>query len=217
MTFEGGKLGQHREMPVLIDVDGVIANFCGAVALYIEDKFNLKIDQSKIYGDVRNEAGGLWDDECEAFIRSDGFALNLEEFPGAVDAVKEIMEKHEVVFVTSPYGESKTWCYDRYNWLNERFDITRDDIIFCRDKRFVQGVSLIDDRFENIQDWARFNNRMGILFDRPWNKKEQDELSEYRHKNTFIVPESDSEDVGYGFFSISDWRHIIELLDYYDS
>ena len=174
MTYHGGTLGKKRGKPVLIDVDGITANFCGGLCDYFKDRFDIDVDQSKIFGDVRDEAKGLWDDECEDFVKSEGFARTLKPYPGSVEAIRDIIEEYDVVFVTSPYGGSHTWCWDRFMWLRDHFQISRDDIIFARDKRFVSGITLIDDRYENVIDWSYFHKKPAILMERPWNLKDRE-------------------------------------------
>lgn len=210
MSYHGGKIGKARGTPVLIDVDGVIANFCDGVTSYIERRFGIKVDQSKIFGDVRDEANGLWDDECEEHIKAPGFARRLKEYPGAVDAVKQIMETYDVVFVTSPYPYSDTWCQDRFMWLRDRFQIGRDDVIFARDKRFVHGLTLIDDRPENVADWSAYWQKYSILMSRPWNKSFIDDADERSGDTLFYRGRSNIDSA---VFALDDWNKIMAHLE----
>lgn len=205
MTYHGGKIGRKRRKPVLIDVDGVVSNFHKKVVSFIEDKFDIKVDESKIYGDVRNEANGLWDQECEDYIRSPGFSRYLEAWPGSIEAIKKIMKKKEVMFVTSPYNSSPTWAYDRTMWLKDHFGITRDDVIFARDKRFVDGVTLIDDRWENVVDWSRYRGKWSILMKRPWNVKDLKNATKVGGRS--YVYDQDGENQAM-FFACDDWNQI---------
>lgn len=220
-----GSIGKPRELPVLIDVDGVCADFVGSVCNYIENRFGIEIDQEKIYTDVREQANGLWDERCEDFIKQSGFAYEMiDEIPGAVKAIQEIMEEHPVMFVTSPYSGSATWSHDRYMWLEERFDIGRDDVIFCRDKRFIHGSTLIDDRWENILDWSNWNNKCAVLFKQSWNQKELQEagrlVTTFHGKNftTTTSPPTRFHIVPceYGgestFFALNNWDVIKRIL-----
>lgn len=211
MSYFGGKLGRPRRRPVLVDVDGVIADFCGKVSEYIEDRFDIEIDRSKIYSDVREEADGLWDDSCEAYIRSEGFAQTLDELPGGVEGVKKIMKERDVVFVTSPYDSSPTWCFDRFAWLKERFDITRDDIIFARDKRFIDGITLIDDRFENVVDWSIYNERCSILKKTSQNEADLNK-SEFVGGSFYTYEQHGAGYTFATFFALDSWDRIAAYI-----
>ena len=213
MSYNEGKLGKKRGLPVLIDVDGIVANFCGRVSEYIEGRFGIEVDQSKIYGDIRDEANGLWDDECESLIRAKGFARTIPEFPGSVEEVKKIMSKFDVVFVTSPYGGSQTWAFDRYMWLRDRFQISRDDVIFARDKRFVSGATLIDDRYENVVDWTIFQKTPAMLLERPWNLNDRDKCVINGDHATIMPYAKDGSSRKAVFLSMKDWNKVHAYLD----
>lgn len=150
-------------------MDGVICDFHGPVIQYIKDRWDIDVSRKDILTDIRKYAQGKWDDEAEDFIQSDGFAQKLEPLPGAIDAIKSIMEKHEVIFVTAPYLGSKTWDHDRRSWLEEKFDINRDQLIFAHNKKLIQGMTIIDDKWDTVVDWSDMNKTTGIVFQQPWN------------------------------------------------
>lgn len=216
MSYFDGKIGKPRELAVLIDVDGVIANFVDKISSYLENRFEIVIDRSKIYSDVKKEAKGFWDEECDDFIRQPGFAQSLDEIPGAVNAVKQIMEASDgkVLFVTSPYDSSPTWCYDRYMWLKDRFEISRDDVIFARDKRFISGLTLIDDRWENVVDWSIFNKRISVLKKTSQNLNALTESVGYHEGQYFqeiMVPHYPKGQQA-NILAIEEWSKIVEYM-----
>lgn len=166
------KLGQRREIPVLVDVDGVIAAFHKAVLDYVKEKHGRDIDYDSFTMDIREhpQLKDVWWTDVEQFIISNGFAQQLEPLGDAIYEIRKLREKYDVVFVTSSYKTSPTWCFDRYQWLLKYFNIDRSDLIFAHDKRFVCGQTLIDDRWENIIDWSSFHQKPAIMFEQPWNK-----------------------------------------------
>lgn len=202
MSYFGGKIGKERKLPILVDVDGVVANFCGKVCEIIKETSGREIDTKDIYTDLRVIAKEEWTHEVERRINEEGFAQTLEPFEDGVKAVKELMKDFNVMFLTSPYPDSRHWYHDRYLWLKKHFDITRDDIIFARDKRFVSGITLIDDRPENILDWSSFQQESSILMLQPWNKHliKNDEDKLFHKKD-------DSR-----FYATNNWEQIYNLV-----
>lgn len=219
MSYKGGKIGKYRSEAVLIDVDGVLADFENGVRDLIEEINGVKIKGENLFQDLRNLAGTAWDEKVEEAIKSEGFAQTLKEYPGSVNCVKEIMENNEVIFVTAPYPESRHWFYDRYLWLRERFGIDRDDIIFARDKRWVQGKILIDDRVENVLDWSAQQNSVGILMSRPWNRYIVEKSTPYRE----FYPKTDQQEALWiernglqsVFLNTNDWDEIQNYIRNY--
>lgn len=159
------------EKPVLVDCDGVLCDFIGECITYLNKRFDTNFRYGDMFDDIRKVVGPkFWDEETEAHVLSNGFAKNMRELPGAVDGVKKIQDAgYKVMFLTSPYGGSPTWAFDRFKWLEERLGATRDDVIFAREKRYVDGITLIDDKVSNVVKWAEYNKTTGLLVTQPWN------------------------------------------------
>lgn len=170
--------------PILFDVDGVFADFVTKTVNFVNNRFKTAYRAQDVHCDVRKYMVE-WDDACEAHVASEGFASDLELHNGGPELIAELMKNHKVLFVTSPYKDSKTWGYDRQKWLEKHFGITRDDVIYCHDKRYVQGITLIDDLPKNCINWANHHDKKSILVDRPWNRN--DEIPE----NVLRVKEED--------------------------
>lgn len=209
--YNGGALGKPRDLPVLVDVDGVCAEFIKKACSIIEDIHGTKIDPSKVFTEIREMAGSSWDEQVEERIAEEGFAYSLDEIPNSISGIKDIMKNNEVMFLTSPYPNSRHWFMDRFLWLKDRFDIDRDDIIFARDKRYVNGKIFIDDRWENILDWSAQNKKPAILFKQPWNLKNRKKYRDKQvDKDVFMFKHNDGIAQ---FTATDDWDKILNLIN----
>lgn len=171
-----------NKKPVLLDVDGVLAGFIEKMLSYINnrnvEKYPYTITKEQLYSnkdisaDIR-KCVKEWDELCEDLAKSEGFCQTLPVLPGAQKFVQDLKDKgFNIMYVTSPYKDSPTWAYDRIEWLKRHFGASRYDIISTPEKRYVDGICLVDDKPENIQDWAQYNERgYPILFDQPWNQR----------------------------------------------
>jgi 5'(3')-deoxyribonucleotidase len=162
-------------MVILLDVDGVLADFTGAV-LRVGNKFS---GMQKTHEDVT-----MWDiwkvfpDRCKEDIlkevSSAGFCSGLECLPHAKKMVSNLREMGDVYAVTSPWHSSPTWCWERTLWLLEHFGFEANQVVHTHEKRLVRGDVLIDDRVETIKAWdAEVGNILGILWDAPYNRSEK--------------------------------------------
>lgn len=154
--------------PILLDVDGVLADFVSAACREARALgFRLyprNVDRWDLFSLMPFLTRDLVMGRCQA----PGFARKLRAYPGAIQAVKPHIK--DVVFVTAPFGGSKTWAHDREQWLVDRFG-PRIEIVHTGAKHLVHGRCLVDDRPENVVDWWREHpNKPSWLIDRPWNR-----------------------------------------------
>jgi 5'(3')-deoxyribonucleotidase len=144
---------------ILVDVDGVLADFTGAVrewdlfALYPEDL------QSMI----------------KRRISDPGFCAELKVLPGAEEGVRELVQLGDVYAVTSPWWSSPTWPYERTRWLDRWFGMPADRVVQTSAKQLVFGDVMIDDRPENLIEWRSCQQARGwctraVLVDAPYNQ-----------------------------------------------
>lgn len=157
-------------MRILLDCDGILADFVGATLDYLNmgpvvKGYMLTPDQvdgcdiAKSLGLDDFDSGRLY-----SHWRSAGFASALKPYYGAKDFVRELRKRGDVVVVTTPLKDSLTWCWERTAWLSRHYGLT--DVVFTRDKSLVSGDVLIDDHPTQLQN---FPGRR-ILLDRPWNR-----------------------------------------------
>ena len=183
---------------ILCDVDGVIADFSNTVIGYALDVY---APATVDFGEYDLQKAMHLDDqdwnECVEYIISEEFAMGIEPYLFAVDAVRELMKIGDLYFVTSHWWSSKTWCYDRTQWLVEQFGpAVREKIIFTHSKHRISGDVMIEDRADVLEGWAKeqskspvYGKPLAILVDRPYNREADDHIRR-----------------------VTSWRKIIELV-----
>jgi 5'(3')-deoxyribonucleotidase len=155
---------------ILLDVDGVIADFCGSALEVIK-----QLGHGEFLPDhVVEFAMELLVPEHArpSFLerlQADGFCSALAPYDGAQDFVRELRSLGEVVVVTAPMPGSTSWRVERESWLQRHFGLTY--VVSTHEKHTVRGDFLIEDKWENAVGWAEAHP-MGrvLLLDRPYNR-----------------------------------------------
>jgi len=189
---------------VLIDVDGVVANFAEAFVEVVNEVLDRNHVESDIITYDFSDSLGLDDYDWQVLDRtlgSIGLAEGLDTYPGAVEGVRSLMGVAEVYFVTSILKVCSTWTYDRTQWLKKLFgDAVEERIVFTDQKQLVQGDIFIDDMPANVNKWAKHNRGVAVLWEQRHNLT-------YRRKleRASITPKQ-------ARITITDcWNHVIEL------
>lgn len=157
----------------LIDVDGPLADFHGEARTVANKLFNL---------DLRLEDFTTWDVtdilpteemKCEMrhAISLPGFASRLQPVAGSVEAINNLRELCEVVFLTTPHPVSHTWAKERQDWLKQHFGAAPDQIIQAFRKYHVKGHLFLDDRPKNVEFWQYYHpDGHSLLWDMQYNR-----------------------------------------------
>lgn len=139
---------------ILLDVDGVLANFAGAVQQLFEDVGRqISIDRHDFTDALRAN-----NTDHSHYVRrsSDpGFCYGISSFSGSVPFVEALRKIGDVVAVTAPLKHSRTWSFERRQWLVDHFQFDYDDIIFAKRKDLVVGDFLVEDNYDNLASWHR--------------------------------------------------------------
>jgi hypothetical protein len=139
-------------MRILLDCDGVLADFVGAVRKVAPSTPDplLSYDFPIPWGEVAKE----------------GFCASIEPLPGAKDFVDELFRQgHSIVCVTSPPWSSRTWAHERAVWLRENMGIRMGLVMHvpaCLKHR-VTGDVIIEDNERVIEQWQD-SNPTGMTF-----------------------------------------------------
>lgn len=148
---------------IVLDCDGVLADLVGALAK------DFGFDPEIVTGyDLKSVFGPKWFSMVDR-IDSEGWCSQIPMYEGAQELYEGLKKLGRVIIATGPWN-SKTWCYERTQWLRERFP--NPEIVFCKNKSDIVGDLLIEDRVEMINDWlnSRYTCDNAILVDRPWNR-----------------------------------------------
>lgn len=157
---------------VLLDVDGVIADFrqlyvgcCNEVnstAFTVEDT-GTAWDFARTMGLSREQHKKTW----EAINRK-GQAGKMTLLPGARAGVLALMSIANVYFVTMPVPSSPTWTYDRNAWLSACFRLNASDhVLYTSQKHLVRGDVFVDDKPEIVLNWLTNNAGLGVIWGKP--------------------------------------------------
>ena len=160
-----------------IDVDGVLVDFTKPALEYINAH-----GRSKTVDQVTEFSVFDGDEDLEEAYKRDvvsqpGFCRSMEAYPGAVEFVRAVQKKYDVVIVMAPY-DVPHWYEGRRDWLVEELGISTKNICFLSRKEFFDADVLIDDKMENVVGWyEQRSERTGtdleplpILVDQPWNQ-----------------------------------------------
>ena len=162
---------------ICVDCDGIVYDFIGFALNYLSKRTGKNFTEEEYAVDDFRK----WKDytkEDEVYFRSPGTAESLPLYSGAQEFIEQLKKRDlKVIYCTSPYYESPTWCHDRGNAIKRDFGDPVGSIIYAKtgQKKYVSGVTLIDDHPTNCLTWSDHNKKNSILFNRPWNKKFRDE------------------------------------------
>ena len=167
---------------VLLDCDGVLADFARPVIAHINELMGTShtledLDQWDIMGalnvppDVADEAYGR--------VKAENGCYTLPVYDGAKDGVRLLEQVADVYIVTSPM-QSPHWADERRRWLTTHFGIGYKRQVQASAKELVAGDFLIDDKSETLWLWAAaFPNGVPVL----WHH-ESNRFDMWPHKRT---------------------------------
>lgn len=152
---------------VLLDVDGVLADFVSRAAQWANTVTTKASHKTCTKWDVL-ESWGLqgYQSWFDSVCSQRGFCADLPVYSGAKTFVRALRKDAEVVVVTSPLSCSPFWCHERTMWLANHFGFESKNVIFAKRKELVRGDVLIDDGPHNLEHFAGVR----VLVDRPWNQ-----------------------------------------------
>lgn len=159
-------------MRIVLDVDGVLANFVGSALEII----------NALSGDQFWEGNvTMWNMEAllppelrPAFfwhVEQPGFVERMEPLRGETHVARELMRRgHDVVFATSPWKTSPHWEQERRSWLAREFG-RNVEVHSVADKSPVSGDVFVDDKPIHVQQWQAANpTGRAFLFDATYNR-----------------------------------------------
>lgn len=140
----------------LIDCDGIIANFDKMFYDVLKDEFNIEFDveQDKEWDyfnhpQVKDIKGDIW----KYILNTKGLIRGLEQYDYTQDFLAKLREIGPVECVTSTVV-GDYYAGERIMWLIEEAGFDRSDIHISYRKYRIKGDVFIDDKPENVAQWA---------------------------------------------------------------
>lgn len=162
-------------MKILVDMDGVIADFEGGfLKLWREAHPNkpfIPIEQRTTFYLAEQYSTDLKDYVREIFS-SPNFFRSLEPINGGIEALNELKKVgHEVFICSSPLTSYRNCVLEKYEWIETHLGKEWvNNIILSKDKTMIKGDLLIDDRPSvkgcDTPSWEH------IVYDQPYNRTE---------------------------------------------
>jgi len=184
------------KLRVLLDMDGVIANFYKGFADYLNKNYGCTLnlnEEPKNYDFDKWGCGvdGIdFDKASKEWIEQDGFG-KLPVFDGAEEFVEKLMSISTIYIVTARIGDweqkfseetKKRIENNTYGWLKkhnmpiDKLFFTHEKIDFCKEN----GISvMIEDKLSTALNAAK-NGISTILMDRGYNESQIDRFKIYR-------------------------------------
>ena len=137
---------------IAIDMDGVLADVEIHFLNWYFDAYGVRISYENLVGKKEEEAFPE-KDALRKFVHTAGFFRTLPIIPGAVEAVKELMENFEV-YIVSAATEFPQSLSEKLEWLGEHFPfISWRNIVLCGDKSMINADYMIDDHCKNLDNF----------------------------------------------------------------
>lgn len=145
--------------PILVlDVDGVLADFTGATLKFLERNYGIYHDEPlRLWDFMETPTLKPYRKVCKGHWATPGFAAALEPYPGVVEIVAELRRWADIRFATSPMGSNPTWIAERNAWLVQYFGARGEgvDITHTTKKSDVPGHVFVDDKPDNVIEYQR--------------------------------------------------------------
>lgn len=139
---------------ILLDIDGVIANFDELIIKYA-NLHNIELDMDQDIWDMTAfpEFIHLKDRFWKFILNEPGLIYGLNKYDFSNEFVDDLRELGNVVACTSSVFPG-TFSSERINWLMDKFDFKREDIILTSKKYLIKADYLIDDKPANVISYA---------------------------------------------------------------
>lgn len=192
-----------KEISILLDVDGVLADTTASVIEMFRELTGIEISREQVDDMPLIRTISKFSDEPEiikskldSMLGLEGLCSSIPPLSQAQEAVEKLMSdpKIQVRIVTAQFTPGKTWTYERQNWLKKHFGIQDEKIYFAKEKHIIHGNIFIDDAPNNVREWKDYNSKeIGLLMNQPHNKK---------YQNHFANDET-----------LQNWNQLFELIE----
>jgi len=157
---------------VLLDVDGVLADFLGFAIQTMEELSGRTYTREQFTDwDLFQTFDPAWKHEFFYECARPGVAARLARYEGVSEGVSRLQGVAEVYAVTAPMRNSPFWYTDRAGWLSRQVGIPDTHLVYTEAKHLCRGDVFVDDKPENVMAWTKENpDGIGLLWEAPYNR-----------------------------------------------
>ena len=125
-----------NKLKILCDIDGVSCDLISELLIRFNKRLgtNFKHDHITHWDFFHPDSDVFTEDELKVvreIFNEEGLANEVAVMAGLKTALEKVVaDGHEVIWLTSPWKESKTWCYDRTIWIERELGHISKKIIF---------------------------------------------------------------------------------------
>lgn len=178
---------------VLVDMDGVLANFEKACLLAWQSKYPdlpfIPLEE-RVTHDIKvqyNTLGEGLGAKMREIIHSEGFYASMEPIEGAVEVMKLMLQCKWNVFICTAQARNTRCIAEKAEWINQHLGPEWSErLIATRDKTLVRGDVLIDDKPHIIGLYEP--QFVHILYDQPYNRSETRQRMTWANWVEILVP-----------------------------
>lgn len=185
---------------LLSDVDGCVADLVGGLRKWMNHQFSLDFDprevvyhndmgRSPLLADLNEELVRWFPGDKDGsdrgfsgaftcFMRDPNVYMKwIDPVPGAVDAIAEIRQKYDVVFVTALMKKARDHFRSKVEWIERWFPNLPISTVPSEEKWRMTGTYAVDDRYDTCWRWVNQGEvRDVFLYKQPWNEIPKDNL-----------------------------------------
>lgn len=182
----------HTSDSLLSDVDGVTADLVGGFRKWMNEYFGFDFDPKEVvYHNNMGRSPKLHDLNEElrrwfpgdedgddvgfggaftCFMRDPNVYMNwVDPIPGSVDAVAEIREEYNVVFVTALMKRARNHFRSKMEWIERWFPNIPVITAPSGEKWRVGGTYAVDDRYDTVQRWRKAGVQ-ALMYGQSWSE-----------------------------------------------
>lgn len=131
---------------ILVDLDGVVADLDASLHEHVTTHFPDAKVLNRSSWVVSERYSGLTEKDYADFFYKEGTFLNLPIIPGAQEGVATLERAGYDIWFCSTPNNSKYCASEKQEWIKEWFPEHVRKLILTKDKTFVRGNYLIDDK-----------------------------------------------------------------------
>lgn len=140
---------------ILLDVDGVLADFTGGTLDTLQRLGGPAMSHDDVTAwDISSLISLEFRERTIAYWRAEGWCEGLMPYPHAQAAATILGTIGKVHFLTAHLPGSDYWLGERMRWLRMHFQARDVDVTFTHHKHRYHGHLFVDDKLEHVIKWA---------------------------------------------------------------